>query len=89
MAISSSTLKKRARDCNVPAKDVVNEATGQKPSAGSEEEQVDSDKDPNAVKASRLGGFKGGNARTRKLTADERRAIAKKTANARWQKTSG
>ena len=88
IVMSNSSCKKHPRDRNVLAKDVVNEATGQNPLAGSEEEQVNSDKDPNAVKAGRLGGLKGGKARARKLTADERRAIAKKSANARWQKTS-
>ena len=86
--MSNSSRKKRLRDRDVLTKELENEATGQKPSGGSEEEQVDSDKDPNAVKVGRLGGLKGAKARARKLTADERRAIAKKAANARWQKTS-
>lgn len=59
-----------------------------KPSGGLEEEQVDADKDPNTVKVGRLGGLKSGKAKERKLTVDERRAIAKKAANVRWQKTS-
>jgi hypothetical protein len=36
--------------------------------------------------AGRLGGLKGGNARAEKLSPEERRAIAKKAAEARWSK---
>lgn len=41
-------------------------------------------KNPAAVELGRLGGQKGGKARAEKLTAEERSAIAKKAANARW-----
>jgi hypothetical protein len=37
-----------------------------------------------AQTSGRKGGLKGGKARASKLTADERSAIAKKAANARW-----
>ena len=43
-------------------------------------------KNPAAVKRGRLGGLKGGAARAKKLTADERKAIAKKAIATRWQK---
>jgi hypothetical protein len=36
--------------------------------------------------AGRLGGLKGGKARAEKLTSEERKAIAKKAAEARWSK---
>jgi len=36
--------------------------------------------------AGRLGGLKGGKARAEKLTPQERAAIAKKAAEARWSK---
>jgi hypothetical protein len=36
--------------------------------------------------AGRLGGLKGGKARAEKLTPEERAAIAKKAAEARWSK---
>jgi hypothetical protein len=36
--------------------------------------------------AGRLGGLKGGHARAEKLSPDERKAIAKKAAEARWSK---
>jgi hypothetical protein len=43
-------------------------------------------KNPAAVALGRLGGKKGGQARARKLTAEQRREIAKKAAEARWKK---
>lgn len=41
-------------------------------------------KNPAAMELGRLGGAKGGAARAKKLTAEERSAIAKKAATARW-----
>ena len=38
------------------------------------------------VAAGRLGGLKGGEARAKKLSAKRRSEIAKKAAQARWQK---
>lgn len=43
-------------------------------------------KNPHAVALGRLGGLKGGKARTAKLTPEERRALARKAALARWAK---
>jgi hypothetical protein len=43
-------------------------------------------KNPAAVELGRRGGLKGGKARAAKLTAKERKEIAKKAAAARWQK---
>lgn len=43
-------------------------------------------KNPHAVALSRLGARKGGLARAAKLTAQERRDIARKAAQARWRK---
>lgn len=43
-------------------------------------------KNPAAVALGRLGGKKGGKARAKKLTAEQRREIAKKAAEARWRK---
>lgn len=42
-------------------------------------------KNPHAVALSRLGARKGGLARAAKLTAQERREIARKAAKARWK----
>jgi hypothetical protein len=43
-------------------------------------------KNPAAVELGRLGGMKGGKARAAKLTAEERSAIARNAAKARWRK---
>jgi hypothetical protein len=43
-------------------------------------------KNPAAVELGRLGGLKGGRARATALNADERSAIARKAAHARWGK---
>lgn len=45
-------------------------------------------KDPAAVALGRRGGLKGGPARAKALTADQRRAIARKAAAARWANPS-
>lgn len=41
-------------------------------------------KDPIAVAMGRRGGLKGGRARADSMTPDQRRALAKKAAQARW-----
>ena len=43
-----------------------------------------SEKDAAAVSLGRRGGLKGGKARAAKLTAEQRTAIAKRAAQARW-----
>jgi hypothetical protein len=43
-------------------------------------------KNPHAVALGRLGGLKGGKARTSKLTPEERRELARKAVKARWAK---
>lgn len=45
-------------------------------------------KNPHAQALGRLGGLKGGAARAKKLTAEERAAIAKRADQARWEKKS-
>ncbi len=77
MPTRSST---RPRDANQLAKLMVDLATGQAV------ENVDSHsgKNPAAVALGRLGGQKGGAARAKKLTAEKRREIAQKAAEARW-----
>lgn len=49
-----------------------------------EPEKVEDTRNPAAVALGRLGGLKGGKARAAKLTAEERSAIAKRAAAARW-----
>ena len=49
-------------------------------------EPVSRPKNPAAVALGRLGGSKGGKARAAKLTAEQRSAMARKAAQARWQR---
>lgn len=69
------------KDVNERAFDIVQQATG-------EDEPEQSDKNQAAVELGRLGGSKGGQARAKKLTSEERSEIAKKAAEARWSKQS-
>ena len=72
---------KRPRDVNALAKLLVDMATGKAPP----DTTVDG-KDPAAVALGRKGGLKGGKARARKLTPEQRLEIAKTAASARWRK---
>jgi len=45
------------------------------------------EKNPHAAALGRLGGLKGGRARAMSLSAARRRAIARKAARARWNRT--
>lgn len=87
--------KKKRPDINELAKAVVEQSTSDttinnwdNEGGALPEEPVGPDKDPKAVEAGRLGGLKGGKARAKKLTAEERREIAKKAALKRWKKNS-
>jgi len=75
--------KKRPTDPNQLAKSIVDQATAQQ---HTEEQPPVHEKNPAAVALGRLGGKKGGPARAQKLTTEERSAIAKKAATARWKK---
>lgn len=58
--------------------------TGDEPELDGE---TGTEKNPHAAALGRLGGQKGGPARALKLTAERRREIARKAAEARWHKT--
>jgi hypothetical protein len=66
-------------DLNQLAKSIVDQATGEAAPLPNEPE-----KNPAAVALGRLGGIKGGAARAKKLTAEERSEIARKAAKKRW-----
>ena len=70
--------KKKSKDTNVLASQIVQETTG--------EVLVprEDGKNPAAVALGRLGGLKGGKARAKRLTPEQRSEIAKKAAQARW-----
>lgn len=71
---------KRPTDSNQRAKLIVDIATGE-----AEDKNPDEGKNPAAVALGRLGGLKGGKARARKLTADQKKKIATKAARKRWE----
>ena len=73
--------KKKSRDINVLASQIVEEATGE-----AAPKPENSTKNPAAVALGRLGGLKGGKARAEKLTPEQRKEIAQKAAQARWSK---
>ena len=75
------TNPKRPRDPNQLAKLIADIATGEVT-----ETKTDDGKDPAAVALGRKGGLKGGDARAKKLTAEQRSEIAKKAAASRWKK---
>lgn len=75
--------RKRPRDFNVLASEIVKEAVGE-----SSPQEEPSDKNPHAVALGRLGGLKGGKARAAILEPEKRKAIARKAAKARWGKNT-
>lgn len=73
---------KRPRDTNQLAKLIVGISTGE-----TQDQDLNAGKDIVAVERGRLGGVKGGLARASVLSPEQRRAIAKKAAQKRWQKS--
>jgi len=74
--------KKRPRDPNQLAYQIMLESTGQSPKL---EPSAERPKNPAAVALGRLGGLKGGHARAKKLSRRKRSQIAVKAARARWK----
>jgi hypothetical protein len=77
--------KKRPRDPNQRAYQIMLESTGQTEKF-EPHKPVDPLKNPNAVALGKLGGLKGGPARAESLTPRKRSQIAAKAAKARWGK---
>lgn len=73
--------RKRPRDVNELAAQLVDEATSDEPRP-----DPDDGKDPAAVALGRRGGLKGGKARAAKMTPDERSASARRAAQMRWNR---
>ena len=71
--------KRSRKDVNVIASEIVKEAT--------QDAEIEG-KNPAAVALGRLGGLKGGKARARKLSPEQRREIARKAARVKWRKES-
>jgi hypothetical protein len=78
-----SSKQKNIRDTNVLASHIVEQATGE-----SSPKPEDSTKNPAAVALGRLGGLKGGKARAERLTPEQRKEIAQKAAQTRWNKST-
>ena len=72
--------RKRPRDTNQLAYQIVQEATGQAEPAA----EVPDTRNPFAVGLGKLGASKGGQARAATLSPARRSAIAKKAVQARW-----
>ena len=75
-----SKKKKRPADLNLLATSIVEDAINDNPT------DEPSTKNPAAVALGRLGGLKGGPARAKKLTQEQRKEIARKAAKVRWAK---
>jgi hypothetical protein len=74
--------RKRPRDANQLAYQIVQEATGQAP----EPAEMPDTRNPHALALSKLGASKGGQARAAALSAARRSAIARKAVKTRWAK---
>lgn len=80
--MAERTHKKRPRDPNQLGKMIVDISVGDVDDRlPTPEEQG---KNPEAVSLGRLGGLKGGKARAKKLTAKQRKEIARRAASMRW-----
>ena len=77
------TRSSKPRDANQAAKHILDQLTGDAPK---EEPPPAPVKNAAAVELGRLGGKKGGAARAQALTPEQRSAIAKTAAGARWKK---
>ncbi len=81
---SKHRKKKRDHDFAVTAFRVVQEATGEPETKDAKPEPTPEERHEAAVTLGRLGGKKGGKARAKKLTAEQRKEIARKAAMSRW-----
>jgi hypothetical protein len=76
---------RKSKDFNQLARSIVDQATGTStPKKKRPAKKAENAKDPAAVSLGRKGGLKGGPARAKKMTAEERSQSARKAAQARW-----
>lgn len=73
----------KSRDVNAMAAEIVQQATDENEEP-TPEAKPDREKDPAAVELGRRGGVKGGKARAKNMTAEQRRESARRAAQARW-----
>ena len=85
-----TSKKSKPTDISQLARAIVEEVTGESlADQGAPKEPTKEpphEKNPNAIALGKLGGKKGGDARAKKLTPEQRKAIAQKAARARWNK---
>lgn len=79
------TRSSKDHDFTTVARRVVEQAIGEHLD-GTPLQNPDEGKNPHAVALGRLGGQKGGLARSEKLSPKRRREIARKAAKSRWKK---
>ncbi len=79
-SIGGMKKKKAPVELNKLAAFIVDQTTNEEP-----EPEETPTKNPAAVALGRLGGLKGGKARAKKLTPEQRKKIALKAAQARWK----
>ena len=77
--------KKIPADINQLAKFITDQTTEEKHVEELPPTELIKEKNPYAVALGKLGGLKGGKARAEKLTAEQRKEIAKKAAQKRWK----
>jgi len=80
-------LRKRPADLNRLAASIVGDSTSEEPAEEPQPEKPE--KNPAAVELGRLGGLKGGAARARKLSPEQRSESARKAAATRWKDAKG
>ena len=79
-----SGKKSKPRDISQLARAIVEEATGELLTNTPLPKEPPRKKNPAAVALGKLGGRKGGPARAKKLTPEQRKTIAENAARARW-----
>lgn len=83
-----SSKPPKGEDANQAAFRVVQQATEEDEDVAPPEAELP-EKNPAAVALGRLGGLKGGKARAKALTKEQRSEIARKAAKTRWRKEEG
>lgn len=78
--------KPREPDPNLIAKSMIDRIAARTEGRPEPEEPKEPEKNPAAVELGRLGGKKGGPARSKKLTKKQQSEIAKKASASRWSK---
>jgi hypothetical protein len=84
LIMPTRSSKPKDHDFAATARRVVEQAIGEHLD-GTPLEDPNKGKNPAAVALGKLGGPKGGLARAKSLSPDQRKAIAKKAAQARWK----